>query len=70
MSKLSEDSLLRHAQFVCDQVLSFEAASDGSDNALITTPCMRALINLAGVTFGKRSFFLLLILGVVGSILV
>ncbi|KAL1124037.1 hypothetical protein AAG570_001807 [Ranatra chinensis] len=54
LPKFTEDSLLRHAQFVCDQVLSFEAASDGNDTSLITTPCMRALIHLAGVTFGKR----------------
>ena len=53
--KLTEESLLKHAQFVCDQVLSFESASDASDmTSLITTPCMRSLIHLAGVTFGKR----------------
>ncbi|XP_014281484.1 DNA (cytosine-5)-methyltransferase 1 [Halyomorpha halys] len=52
--KLTEESLLKHAQFVCDQVLSFESASDNNDNSLITSPCMRSLIHLAGVTFGKR----------------
>ncbi|XP_014253428.1 DNA (cytosine-5)-methyltransferase 1-like [Cimex lectularius] len=53
--KLTEDSLLRHAQFICDQVLSFEAASETNDNtSLITTQCMRSLVHLAGVTFRKR----------------
>nr|UOI87905.1 DNA cytosine-5-methyltransferase 1 [Sogatella furcifera] len=54
---LSEDSLLRHAQFICDQVSSFDSASDrqsDEDDGLITTDCMRALVQLAGVTLGKR----------------
>uniref|UniRef100_A0A1B6LRH7 RFTS domain-containing protein n=1 Tax=Graphocephala atropunctata TaxID=36148 RepID=A0A1B6LRH7_9HEMI len=49
-STLTEDSLLRHAQFVCDQVLSFDTGSDSTDDLLITSPCMRALVKLAGVT--------------------
>ncbi|RZF31855.1 hypothetical protein LSTR_LSTR009502 [Laodelphax striatellus] len=53
---LSEDSLLRHAQFICDQVSSFDSASDRQfeDEGLITTNCMRVLVQLAGVTLGKR----------------
>ncbi|KAG8247308.1 DNA (cytosine-5)-methyltransferase 1, partial [Homalodisca vitripennis] len=51
---LTEDSLLRHAQFVCDQVLSFDTGADNTDDLLITSPCMRALVKLAGVTFGQR----------------
>lgn len=51
---LSEESLLRHAQFICDQVTNFAAVEEDDDSMLITTPCMRSLIKLAGVTFGKR----------------
>jgi DNA (cytosine-5)-methyltransferase 1 len=51
---LSEDSLLRHAQFVCDQVLSFDNSAGANEDLLITSPCMRALVGLSGVTFHKR----------------
>jgi DNA (cytosine-5)-methyltransferase 1 len=51
---LTEDSLLRHAQFVCDQVLSFDNTAGANEDLLITSPCMRALVKLSGVTFGKR----------------
>lgn len=55
ISTLSEESLLRHAQFICDQVTSFVLADeDDDDDMVITTPCMRSLIKLAGVTLGKR----------------
>ncbi|XP_076753766.1 DNA methyltransferase 1a isoform X1 [Xylocopa sonorina] len=54
MTKFTEDSLLRHAQFICDQVLSFDDSARTEDTLLITSPCMRALANLAGVTLGKR----------------
>lgn len=54
MAKFTEDSLLRHAQFICDQVLSFDDSAGSEDTLLIITPCMRALANLAGVTLGKR----------------
>lgn len=53
-SSFTEDSLLRHAQFVIDQVQSFDEAAEDDEDLLITTPCMRALIKLAGVTLGKR----------------
>lgn len=55
MKKFTEDTLLRHAQFVCDQVLSFDDSAGPEDTLLITNPCMRALANLAGVTLGKRA---------------
>ncbi|XP_017756525.1 PREDICTED: DNA (cytosine-5)-methyltransferase PliMCI-like [Eufriesea mexicana] len=54
MAKFTEDSLLRHAQFICDQVLSFDDSAGSEDTLLIITPCMRALANLAGITLGKR----------------
>ncbi|XP_043265173.1 DNA (cytosine-5)-methyltransferase PliMCI-like [Colletes gigas] len=54
IAKFTEDSLLRHAQFICDQVLSFDNSADSDEVPLITNPCMRALASLAGVTLGKR----------------
>lgn len=53
LTALTEDSLLRHSQFICDQVQSVDSASTNSD-MLITTPCMRTLMKLSGVTLGKR----------------
>ncbi|XP_076291228.1 DNA methyltransferase 1a [Lasioglossum baleicum] len=54
IARFSEDTLLRHAQFVCDQVLSFDDSAESDDTLLITSPCMRALANLAGVMLGKK----------------
>ncbi|XP_043275334.1 DNA (cytosine-5)-methyltransferase PliMCI-like isoform X4 [Venturia canescens] len=54
LAPFTEDSLLRHSQFICDQVLSFDQSANPEDPLLITSPCMRALVNLAGVTLGKR----------------
>ncbi|XP_063841265.1 LOW QUALITY PROTEIN: DNA (cytosine-5)-methyltransferase PliMCI-like [Scylla paramamosain] len=51
---ITEDTLLRHAQFVCDQVHNFDLAGEESEDMLITTPCIRDLIRLAGITLGKR----------------
>jgi len=50
----TEDSLLRHAQFVVEQVESYDQHGDADEQLLLVTPCMRALIKLAGVTLGKR----------------
>ena len=50
----TEDSLLRHAQFVVEQVESYDQCGDPDEEQLLVTPSMRALINLAGVTLGKR----------------
>lgn len=36
------------------QVESYDAAADEDESLLITTPCLRDLIKLAGVTLGKR----------------
>ncbi|XP_076281112.1 DNA (cytosine-5)-methyltransferase PliMCI [Lasioglossum baleicum] len=54
LSRFTEDSLLRYAQFICDQVISFDASARPEDPLLITSPCMRALVTLAGVTLNKR----------------
>lgn len=55
MKKFTEDSLLRHAQFICDQVVSFDDSAEVDDALLITSPCMRSLANYGGVTLGKRT---------------
>ncbi|CAB3236806.1 unnamed protein product [Arctia plantaginis] len=52
--KMTEEMLHKHAQFVCDQVLSLEADED--DDPLITLPCIRELIKLMGIKFGKRKY--------------
>ena len=52
--RVSEDSLLRYAEFVCDRVYHFDAAGAEDDPPLILSPCMRTLIQLAGITLGKR----------------
>ena len=51
---VSEDSLLRYAQFVCDRVYHFDAAGSEDEPQLILSPCMRTLISLAGITLGRR----------------
>ncbi|KAK7085821.1 DNA (cytosine-5)-methyltransferase 1, partial [Halocaridina rubra] len=51
---ITEDMLLRHAQFVCEQVHNFDSAGEDTEDMLITSPCVRSIIKLAGVTLGKR----------------
>uniref|UniRef100_A0A8C5CVZ0 DNA (cytosine-5)-methyltransferase n=1 Tax=Gadus morhua TaxID=8049 RepID=A0A8C5CVZ0_GADMO len=53
-NSFTEDTLLRHAQFVVEQVESYDEAGDQDEQPIIVTPCMRDLIKLAGVTLGKR----------------
>ena len=53
LPKFTEDILLHHAQFICDQILSFDESATEEDPLLITKPCIRALIDLAGITFKK-----------------
>ncbi|XP_006987092.3 DNA (cytosine-5)-methyltransferase 1 isoform X3 [Peromyscus maniculatus bairdii] len=54
LNRFTEDSLLRHAQFVVNQVESYDDAKDSDETPIFLTPCMRALIQLAGVTLGQR----------------
>nr|CAB3239240.1 DNA (cytosine-5)-methyltransferase 1 [Phallusia mammillata] len=54
LNRFTEDSLLRHAQFVVEQVESYDSARTDDEDSLLGTPCMRDLIHLAGVTLGKR----------------
>ncbi|KAJ8970400.1 hypothetical protein NQ317_001491 [Molorchus minor] len=49
-----EDTLLQHAQFICDQVVNYDRVSPDDEKPLISLPCMRSLVNMAGVTFQKR----------------
>lgn len=50
--KMTEEMLHKHAQFICDQVVHLEAEED--EAPLITMPCIRELIKLMGIKFGKR----------------
>nr|AKR53930.1 DNA (cytosine-5) methyltransferase 1 [Latrunculia apicalis] len=50
----TEDNLLRHAQFIVEQIESYDQFGDVDEELLLVTPAMRALIKLAGVTLGKR----------------
>ncbi|KAK9884556.1 hypothetical protein WA026_007398 [Henosepilachna vigintioctopunctata] len=52
-----EESLLLHAQFICDQVVSFDssAATDDIEKPLISVPCMRSLVKMAGVVFSNKN---------------
>lgn len=54
LNRFTEDSLLRHAQFVVEQVESYDEAGDSDEQPIFLTPCMRDLIKLAGVTLGRR----------------
>lgn len=54
MNRFTEDSLLRHAQFVVSQVESYDDAKDSDEQPIFLSPCMRDLIKLAGVTLGQR----------------
>lgn len=54
ITSFTEDTLLRHSQWVVDQVESYDEAADEDETLLVTVPCVRALIKLAGVTLGKR----------------
>ncbi|KAM9095470.1 DNA (cytosine-5)-methyltransferase 1-like [Sarcophilus harrisii] len=53
-SQFTEDSLLRHSQFIVDQVQSYDEARDTYEESIIVAPCMRNVISLAGVTLGQR----------------
>ncbi|XP_018573692.1 DNA (cytosine-5)-methyltransferase 1 [Anoplophora glabripennis] len=48
-----EDTLLQNAQFICNQVVNYDALSTDDEKPLISLPCMRSLVKMAGVTFQK-----------------
>lgn len=54
VNRFTEDSLLRHAQFVVSQVESYDDAKDDDETPIFLSPCMRSLIHLAGVSLGQR----------------
>ncbi|XP_074058265.1 DNA (cytosine-5)-methyltransferase 1-like [Macrotis lagotis] len=54
LSRFTEDSLLRHAQFIADQVQSYDEGRETYEQPIIVAPCMRDVISLAGVTLGQR----------------
>ena len=51
---VTEDALLRWAQFICDRVYHFDQAGSEEEPQLILSPCMRTLIQLSGITLGRR----------------
>ena len=53
-TSVTEDLLLKHAQFLVEQIENYDSAGDEDELPLLVTPCMRDLIKLAGVTLGKR----------------
>lgn len=54
VEKFTEESLLRHAQFIIDQVVSFDSARAAYEDPLVVSPCMRDLIKLVGASVGKK----------------
>lgn len=52
---MTEETLIRHANFICDQVMSVDSEINDDERLLITAPCMRALIKMTGVNFQKKT---------------
>ncbi|KXJ20320.1 DNA (cytosine-5)-methyltransferase PliMCI [Exaiptasia diaphana] len=53
-TEFTEESLLRHSQFIVEQVENFDEARDSDELPLLISPCMRDFIKLSGVTLGKK----------------
>lgn len=51
----TQDALITHAQFIIDQISSYDSAADEDEPLLLTTRCIRYLIRLAGTTLSKRA---------------
>ncbi|XP_033220801.1 DNA (cytosine-5)-methyltransferase PliMCI-like [Belonocnema kinseyi] len=49
LNKFDSELLIKHSQFICEQVFSFDTYASIDDTFLITKSCMRSLINLSGV---------------------
>ena len=45
---------MHHSQFIVEQVENYDQFADPDEDLMLMTPCMRKLIDLAGVTLGKR----------------
>uniref|UniRef100_T1J9Z9 DNA (cytosine-5)-methyltransferase n=1 Tax=Strigamia maritima TaxID=126957 RepID=T1J9Z9_STRMM len=52
----TEESLLHYAQFIVEQVDSYDQAADADENLLNNTECMKALINLSGVSREEKKY--------------
>jgi DNA (cytosine-5)-methyltransferase 1 len=52
MRPLTEDAVIRHAQFIVSQVESLDEDADEDDVKLVTSPSMRAFIKLTGASLG------------------
>uniref|UniRef100_A0ABD2X5D8 DNA (cytosine-5)-methyltransferase n=1 Tax=Trichogramma kaykai TaxID=54128 RepID=A0ABD2X5D8_9HYME len=55
ISKLTENVLTEHTQFIVDQILSFDESADEGDVKLIYAPCIKMLIDSPGVIVNKNS---------------
>ncbi|OXU18829.1 hypothetical protein TSAR_015341 [Trichomalopsis sarcophagae] len=54
LPRFTEELLIHHAQFICDQILSFDESALPDEPQLIHAPCVKSIIDLSGVTFKKR----------------
>lgn len=55
MDTIGDETLIRHADFVVNQVYSYEDAGDDDEELeLVKSPCMRAIIKLAGIKLSER----------------
>ncbi|KAK3733077.1 hypothetical protein QZH41_008420, partial [Actinostola sp. cb2023] len=50
----TEESLLRHSQFIVEQAENFDEARDSDELPLLVSPCIRDFIKLSGVILGKK----------------
>ena len=54
MNAIGDETMLKHADFVVNQVYSYEDAGDDDEPPLIASPCMKAVIKLAGIKLTER----------------
>ncbi|XP_058795195.1 DNA (cytosine-5)-methyltransferase 1-like [Phymastichus coffea] len=55
MKNFTEDTLLHYASFICDQVITFDDTAKPKEHLIVTAPCIRRLIDLAGIRFEIES---------------
>ncbi|XP_062515126.1 DNA (cytosine-5)-methyltransferase 1-like [Corticium candelabrum] len=56
-TSFTEDMLLSHAQFLVEQVESYDFAADDDEDRLLIRPCLRDLLKRSGAVVGKQSKF-------------
>ncbi|KAJ8981447.1 hypothetical protein NQ317_000122 [Molorchus minor] len=49
-----EELLLREAQFLCNQILSFDEEFPEEEIPMVSYPCIQTLIKLTGITLSKQ----------------